>query len=661
MILCFLNNHTLFEIYLWQHCSMLLINFHICFIIVLYYLYEFVFLITASNGVIALARATMDLTAQVDDELSLMTGDIINVTRCIDADFYYGESKGNCGMFPAAFVEIVEGHDQIKAMTSSSASSGETVLSKTTKHFMERTLSQENDTAVSNNVTKIPVESVGVNISGKSSSAENNVNGKVLTNGFNTSTQYSYQEQHKSDVIPANSVDINSGRHEVFDTQISFTAENTWSQESAVSAYARTLFPFIAENDNELTFMDNEIINLICHVDNQWTEGEINGKRGIFPRNYVEIIVDCPYAEQMGEHGKDSKSKVESSVETLDEKYARVLYDFNAASDKDLTVREGETVTIIRKFDENWYEAKLDSGQTGFCPVNYLEIICSEPPDQPVSKQPEVASNQASSGISSVASSVAVKQVTKPKPEIRPRPVISPKPSMTNQSVNTFDKESPNELPKSPAKPKPSTKPIPKARNRSPVFQQQAINDIDLNDVIMGEMNRAKTEAESKSRSNSDADSRKTSTSSMNLNAQSNPQQQYNDEYANRPLPNYDVLRQADPNASAMSQGLSFGQSTFFMGESMTTSTSGKPVPIRPPPAPPGGKHRNTPPPRPRGPSPTKSTSSDSSAQQRKLVPQRAAPPRPSRTPRPATAANPGLMQGLHFLNWASHYTILNL
>ena len=39
----------------------------------------------------------------------------------------------------------------------------------------------------------------------------------------------------------------------------------------------------------ELSFRKGDIINVRRQVDKNWIDGELNGRRGIFPQNYVEV------------------------------------------------------------------------------------------------------------------------------------------------------------------------------------------------------------------------------------------------------------------------------------------------------------------------------------------------------------------------------------
>ncbi|XP_053313284.1 SH3 domain-containing kinase-binding protein 1 isoform X2 [Spea bombifrons] len=56
--------------------------------------------------------------------------------------------------------------------------------------------------------------------------------------------------------------------------------------------YCKVLFPYEALNEDELTIREGDIVAVInkdC-VDVGWWEGEINGRRGVFPDNFVKLL-----------------------------------------------------------------------------------------------------------------------------------------------------------------------------------------------------------------------------------------------------------------------------------------------------------------------------------------------------------------------------------
>eukprot|EP00094_Tigriopus_californicus_P005635 TCALIF_05432-PA protein Name:"Similar to DNMBP Dynamin-binding protein (Homo sapiens)" AED:0.05 eAED:0.05 QI:0/0.53/0.43/1/0.8/0.87/16/1294/2068 len=160
--------------------------------------------------------------------------------------------------------------------------------------------------------------------------------------------------------------------------------------EVNVKPYAITRFNFVAEFDSELGFAAGEMVYLHRYVDNEWLEGEIDNQVGMFPIHYVNIIVDCNQDDsRLGKgteppFGSDGNSTTTSSEvfkstavtvhENLDpDSYHRVLYNFHAQIDGDITVAEGEVVRIKEKQSSDWVEVENSAGEVGVMPGNHLD------------------------------------------------------------------------------------------------------------------------------------------------------------------------------------------------------------------------------------------------------------------------------------------------
>ncbi len=71
---------------------------------------------------------------------------------------------------------------------------------------------------------------------------------------------------------------------------------------------ARALHGFQGQSEHELNFSAGVSILLLRRIDDNWLEGKLNGKIGIFPSNYVKIEAGSP----TGEYGLTNRAGIAS-------------------------------------------------------------------------------------------------------------------------------------------------------------------------------------------------------------------------------------------------------------------------------------------------------------------------------------------------------------
>jgi len=62
------------------------------------------------------------------------------------------------------------------------------------------------------------------------------------------------------------------------------------AKTAAAVKKCKCTFEYIATNEDELTIKVDDIITILKQEEEGWWEGEFNGKRGVFPNNFVEEL-----------------------------------------------------------------------------------------------------------------------------------------------------------------------------------------------------------------------------------------------------------------------------------------------------------------------------------------------------------------------------------
>lgn len=71
------------------------------------------------------------------------------------------------------------------------------------------------------------------------------------------------------------------------------------TQRKSHEGQARAKYNFIAQTHLELSLGKGELVVITRKVDDNWFEGKIGGRKGIFPISYVDVLIDPQEPVQM--------------------------------------------------------------------------------------------------------------------------------------------------------------------------------------------------------------------------------------------------------------------------------------------------------------------------------------------------------------------------
>jgi len=133
------------------------------------------------------------------------------------------------------------------------------------------------------------------------------------------------------------------------------------SSASASRPQAKALYEYQAADATELGFAVGDIITVTKQDDSGWWEGECNGKAGMFPGNFVELLSGGGGGAAAAAAPADNKKRCTAK------------FEFVASSADELTIRVGDVIVIDQELS-GWFSGTNASGQSGLFPANYVEL-----------------------------------------------------------------------------------------------------------------------------------------------------------------------------------------------------------------------------------------------------------------------------------------------
>ncbi|NXW02093.1 SH3K1 protein, partial [Fregetta grallaria] len=210
---------------------------------------------------------------QNEDELELKVGDIIEVVGEVEEGWWEGILNGKTGMFPSNFIKELSDSDDVGI-----------TQEEQVKPSLKDATGSESDGGDSCS-TKSEGANGGTTIQPK----------KVKGVGFGDIFKDKPIKlrprsiEVENDFLP---VDKSVGKKLPPATATHFFFLIEVDSRTKTKEYCKVIFPYEAQNDDELTIREGDVVTLISKdcIDVGWWEGELNGRRGVFPDNFVKLL-----------------------------------------------------------------------------------------------------------------------------------------------------------------------------------------------------------------------------------------------------------------------------------------------------------------------------------------------------------------------------------
>ncbi|XP_045566451.1 SH3 domain-containing kinase-binding protein 1 isoform X4 [Salmo salar] len=166
-------------------------------------------------------------------------------------------------------------------------------------------------------------------------------------------------------------------------------------------------FDYEAQQEDELSLRVGDIIVKVTKDDGGWWKGEIDGRRGLFPDNFVREMKK--EVKRAAGPKSDLSNGSTSPVPEPDRRPARkgdqihqrrckATFSYVPQNEDELELKIGDVIHILGEVEEGWWEGSLN-GKTGMFPSNFTRELEDTPPSLDTStrsSQEELRSNKTS-------------------------------------------------------------------------------------------------------------------------------------------------------------------------------------------------------------------------------------------------------------------------
>uniref|UniRef100_A0A8C1T2I2 Osteoclast-stimulating factor 1 n=1 Tax=Cyprinus carpio TaxID=7962 RepID=A0A8C1T2I2_CYPCA len=131
------------------------------------------------------------------------------------------------------------------------------------------------------------------------------------------------------------------------------------------------LLDFEATMSDELTVHVGDVVkNVSKGKEEGWLEGELRGKRGMFPSTFVKEVP----VYLIGDSHREPRSLRKSMKPKVQTRKCEVAFPYTPAHEDEMELVVGETIEILREIEDGWWMGKKNN-QIGAFPSNFVKEI----------------------------------------------------------------------------------------------------------------------------------------------------------------------------------------------------------------------------------------------------------------------------------------------
>ncbi|XP_053469947.1 CD2-associated protein isoform X1 [Ictalurus furcatus] len=212
-------------------------------------------------------KVLFEYVPQNEDELELKVGEIIDISEEVEEGWWSGIMNGKTGLFPSNFVKEIE--------TSEDGESNDVADEPDSKDDVSSPASPH----PGNGVIAQPKKIKGVGF------------GDIFREGSVKLKPRSSSESDEKREKPIPSLP-SAAKPSPINTSDAHKLEKDADSKGKVKEYCKAIYNYEATNQDELDVKEGEIVHLLSKDTGEpgWWRGEVNGREGVFPDNFVVLI-----------------------------------------------------------------------------------------------------------------------------------------------------------------------------------------------------------------------------------------------------------------------------------------------------------------------------------------------------------------------------------